>query len=83
MIMNHETHLRLSDIYASAYLISQGAQLESTEKESDGRMHFLLRRTEGMDELLQAYWSNSPVEVVPAQLYSSLKFLKSIIHSQK
>ena len=80
--MNHETHLDTADIYVSAYLISQGAELDGTERTPDGRVHFHLRRIEGMDKLTQVYWSNKPTSVVPAQLFSALKFLKSIIHSQ-
>ena len=81
--MDQQTHLDSTDIYVSAYLISQGATLDGTERTPDGRVHFHLRRVDGMDELLQAYWSNKPVSVVPSQLYGSLKFLKSVIHSQK
>ena len=81
--MQPETHLDQTDIYAAAYLLSQGAQLDGTERTPDGRIHFLLRRMEGMDDLLQAYWSNSPVSVIPAQLFSSLKFLKSVIHANR
>lgn len=82
MHMQPSTHLDLSDLYAASFLVSQGAQLEGTERTPDGRVHFLLRRMEGMDELLQTYWQNTPVPVVPAQLYSSLKFLKSVLHSR-
>ncbi|TSC58084.1 MAG: hypothetical protein Greene041619_773 [Candidatus Peregrinibacteria bacterium Greene0416_19] len=82
LILMNQEYLELTDIYAAAFLISQGVQLEGTERSSDGRVRFILRRTEGMDELLQAYWSNSPVSAVPAQLYSSLKYLKSLIHSR-
>ncbi|MAE68454.1 hypothetical protein CL635_01425 [bacterium] len=81
--MNHETHLDITDIYASAYLLSQGVELDGTERTPDGRVHFHLRRIEGMDELMQVYWSNKPTPVVPAQLYASLKFLKSVIHSER
>ena len=80
--MHISSHLDLSDLYATAWLISQGAQLEGTERTPDGRVHFLLRRTEGIDELLQSYWQNTPVSVVPAQLYSSLKYLKSLLHAR-
>ncbi|MFH0851712.1 MAG: hypothetical protein V1876_03100 [Candidatus Peregrinibacteria bacterium] len=80
--MQPSTYLDLSDLYVASFLVSQGAQLEGTERTPDGRVHFLLRRMEGMDELLQAYWSNSPVSVVPAQLFASLKFLKSVLHAQ-
>ena len=81
--MHQETHLDITDIYAAAYLVSQGAELDGNERTPDGRIHFLLRRMDGMDELVQAYWSNSPVSVVPAQLFSSLKFLKSVIHANR
>lgn len=72
----------LSDVYATAWLVSQGTQLVGTERAPDGRMHFLLRRMEGVDELLKAYWQNTPIPVVPAQLYGSLKYLKSLLHSR-
>jgi len=81
--MQNSSHIDLTDLYATSFLISQGAQLEGTERTPDGRVHFLLRRMEGTDELLETYWKNVAVPVVPAQLYSSLKFLKSIIHSQR
>ncbi len=81
--MNHKTHLDLTDIYAAAFLVSQGVQLDGSERQSDGKVHFLLRSSEGLDEMLQSYWSNSPVSVVPAQLFSSLKFLKSVIHANR
>ncbi len=80
--MSTATHYDSTDIYVTAFLVSQGAELNGTERSPDGRVHFLLRRVEGMDELLQAYWSNKPVPVVPSQLYGSLKFLKSVIHSR-
>lgn len=83
MHMQPTTHLELSDLYAASFLISQGAQLEGTERSLDGRVHFHLRRMEGMDELLQTYWQNTPVPVVPAQLYASLKYLKSLLHSRR
>ncbi len=82
MHMHISPHLDLSDLYAASFLVSQGAQLEGTERTPDGRVHFLLRRTEGLDELLQSYWQNTPVSVVPAQLYSSLKYLKSLLHAR-
>jgi len=81
--MSNETHLDQTDIYVAAFLLSQGGQLDGTERTPDGRVHFLMRRMEGMDELLQLYWSNKPVAVIPAQLFSSLKYCKGIIHSQK
>lgn len=81
--MNHATHLDLTDIYACAFILSQKGQLDGTKRASDGRVHFLLRHMEGMEELLQTYWSNRPVSVVPAQLFSSLKFLKSVIHADR
>lgn len=80
--MSAPTQYDSTDIYVTAFLISQGAELEGTERSQDGRVHFILRRVDGMDELLQAYWSNKPVAVIPSQLYGSLKFLKSVIHSR-
>lgn len=82
MKMQPSTHLDLSDLYVAAYLVSQGAQLEGTERAPDGRVHFHLRRMEGMEDLLQMYWQNTPVPIVPAQLFSALRYLKSLLHSK-
>ena len=82
MLMSNDSQLNLTDIYLSAFLVSQGAQLETTKRDPDGRIHFFLRGMEKMDELQRAYWSNTPVAVVPAQLFASLKYLKGLIHSR-
>ena len=78
--MSPQHRFESSDIYLSSYLLSQGARLQGVERDKE-RMTFLIVREEGLDELLKAYWSNEPVTVIPAQLYASLKFLKSLLYS--
>lgn len=81
--MSPQQRFESSDIYLSAYLLSQGATLEGVRRGADNKVTFLLQRESAFSDLLTAYWSNEPVSVVPAQLYASLKFLKSLLYSNR
>ena len=83
MQMNPQSHFESADLYLCAFLVSQGARLDGTTRDPRERVFFSLRREEGMDELLQQYWSNQPLLLTPSQLFSALKHLKSLIHSQR
>ena len=81
--MNSQLRFESSDIYLSAYLVSQGAKLEGVERDKDNRMVFLIGREDNLDSLLRDYWSNEPVTVIPSQLFAGLKFLKSLLYSSR
>lgn len=70
-----------TDIYLCAYLVSHNVRLRGVERDHNGRAHFYLESNEGLDALVQRYWSGKPVPVIPAQLFAALKHLKGLLHS--
>ena len=70
-----------TDIYAASFAISQGARMEGCDRSDPRRVIFLLEKSPKLDGLLDTYWSGTPVEVVPSQLFASLKHLKSLVYS--
>jgi hypothetical protein len=77
-IKNYQT----SDIYTCAYLLAQGIALRGCERQPDGRLVFHFDKTADIDGLLRRYWSNEPIPIVPAQLFSALRHLKSLLHAR-
>ncbi len=73
-LSHHET----SDIYLAAYLLSQGATFVICRRVGLRRNIFSFVADESFHELLRLYWRQQPMSLVPAQLFDSLRRLKSI-----
>lgn len=83
MTMNPHDRFDSSDIYLCSYLVARGAVLDGVERETTGKVRFLLHAETraALDEWVRLYWSNEEVLLVPSRLLSSLKHLKSLLHS--
>lgn len=52
------------------------------DKSNPQKAEFLFKREEGLDELIQNYWSNS-LKVSPLAYFQQLKVIKSRLYEQK
>lgn len=65
-----------SDPYLGSFLLSQDAKLVSYEHVGPRRVVFRFLADLRMHGLLRVYWGNTPVPIVPAQLFASLREIK-------
>lgn len=70
----HET----SDIYLACFLLSQGATFDHCERVGLRRNKFYFLADDTLHRLLRLYWMNTPMTLVPNQLFAALRQLKSL-----
>lgn len=70
----HET----SDIYLAAFLLSQGAKFVRCRRVGLRRNEFTFVADAKLHHLLRRYWLHEPMTLVPAQMFMSLRRLKSL-----
>jgi hypothetical protein len=67
---------KTTDVYLSAFLLSEGAKPEGRTRLAPKRVEFRFRADERLHELLRLYWRGRPLLVVPARLFGALRTLK-------
>jgi hypothetical protein len=67
---------KTTDVYLSAFLLSEGAALQGRTRLAPKRVEFRFRADERLHELLRWYWRGQPLPLVPARLFASLRTLK-------
>lgn len=68
------------DLGLCATLASLGHELFCLDKTSPGRVKFIFKRTENMDELVNEYWSGK-LQVSARVMFDNIKMLKNRIYS--
>jgi hypothetical protein len=66
-----------SNVYLASFLLCQGADFLGFERPSRRRFVYRFGADEKLHELLRLYWSVTPINLVPAVLFDSLRRLKS------
>lgn len=69
------------DLGLSAALVSVGFSLVSLDRENLRKVQFVFRRSEGMDELVDAYWADR-LEVKARTYFDATKMLKNRLYSE-
>jgi len=69
------------DLGCSAALVSAGFSLVSLDRENLRKVQFIFRRSDGIDEFVDAYWADS-LEVRARTYFDALKMLKNRLYSE-
>ncbi|KKR24021.1 MAG: hypothetical protein UT53_C0001G0010 [Candidatus Yanofskybacteria bacterium GW2011_GWD2_39_48] len=69
------------DLGVSAALISAGFELLSLNKENPHKSLFVFRRTDGIEEVVDLYWSDR-LDIKARSFFDSIKACKNRIHSE-
>lgn len=75
------SHFSTFDLGLSAALISVGFSLVSLDRENLRKVQFTLRRGDGMDAVVDAYWADR-LEVKARTYFDTLKMLKNRLYSE-
>ncbi|MBU1124117.1 hypothetical protein KJ652_06055 [Patescibacteria group bacterium] len=75
--------LQISDLPQATFLYASGVPLVGIEKINENRKAFCFERTDGTEELLMSFASGREILIVPSQLLSSYKHLKSLLWNQR
>lgn len=77
---DNEHFLYTFDLGLSAALISTNFSLSSLERGELSKTRFVFRRSDGMDEVVDAYWADR-LEVKARTYFDALKMLKNRLYS--
>ena len=69
------------DLGCSAALVSAGFSLVSLDRENLKKVQFIFRRSDGIDEFVDAYWADR-LEVKARGYFDALKMLKNRLYSE-
>ncbi len=69
------------DLGLAAALICTGFELVSLGRENPRKVRFLFRRSDGIDEIANNYWSDR-LEVKARAYFDALKMLKNRLYSE-
>lgn len=78
--LNENDYFHTSEFYLVAFLRFINYPIEATEKDSDGRITFIIPRDGDLDNAIQQYWSKE-ASVDPLGFGNAIKEVKSWIHS--
>ncbi len=82
MQMEHEKDLyRVSDLALASTLLCLGCRLWATDRSDERRVSFVFERNEGLDEILENYWTGQ-LRVEPVAFFSAVKQAKNRIYSE-
>lgn len=71
-----------TDLGLCSFLVLMGHSVKFLEK--NGRQGtFFFERSQGLERLVEAYWSRRSVEIIPAGLFEIAKHLKSRVDSYR
>ena len=74
------SEFRTSDLYFAAYLRTAAVEMTKTERDPDGKVHFVFDTSIANIEELKQGWFSSTARV-PANTYAyNIKSLKSLCH---
>lgn len=73
-------HTRTHDLGLAAALVSCGFGLHATERDENGRLCFVFRKTNETAEAIDAYWADT-LDVKALTFSHSLKNLKNRIYA--
>lgn len=74
--------VRINDLGLAAALVSCGIEMQTTERDADGRAHFVFLQTVELDHNIDDYWSDT-LNVKARKLIDNTKMLKSRIYSKQ
>ena len=74
-----ENYYQTTDL-ALAAVLSLTFPLDSVDKTNPAKAHFIYKRSEGLDQLIEAYWKQE-IKVEPQLYFQSLKVLKNRLYS--
>jgi len=70
-----------SDLSLVSALQLHGYQIEAMDRNNPDKVIFVIRRNEGLDNLIQAFWSRS-LKVEPLAYFESMKSIKARLYQQ-
>ena len=79
MITITNKYFRHADLHLICALVTLGFTIDSTDKSDPQRVIFSIKRTEGLDEAVEAYW-NDQLRLNPKEYATNLKHLKTRIY---
>jgi hypothetical protein len=71
-----------SDLNLSCVLLSLGYSLDSIDKTSPSKAKFLFVRSDGLDDVIQAFWARA-LKLEPLSILTNLKILKNRLYSNE
>ena len=77
---DHKYFFYTFDLGLAAALVTTNFSLISLDRSNLQKVQFVFRRSDGMDEAVDAYWANR-LEVKARTYFDSLKMLKNRIYS--
>lgn len=77
--MKENDFFKSSDLSLIAALQLYGYLIDSMDKSNSEKIVFVIKRNDGLDSLIQAFWSRS-LRVDPLSYFESLKNIKSRIY---
>lgn len=81
--MTHTTAdlFRTFDLGLAAALVATGNAVDTLDRSNPSRVQFVFKQTNQLDEMIQAYWANTPIDLAPQVYFNALKGLKNQIYS--
>jgi hypothetical protein len=79
---DHSNFLYSFDLGLATALITAGFSLVSLDRKNLHKSQFIFRRSDGMDEVVDAYWADN-LEVKARKYFDTLKMLKNRLYSSE
>lgn len=73
-------HTRTHDLGLAAALVSCGFRLHATDRDENGRLYFVFKKTDETTEAVEAYWADT-LDVKALTFSHNLKNLKNRIYA--
>jgi len=81
-LLNEEDFFETQELLLASIIHHYGYTIEATNRINPKKVAFLFRRNKELDELIQSFWKQG-LRVEPVALWSSLRFIKSLLKSNR
>jgi hypothetical protein len=78
-ILKENNFFRTNELSLAATLQSMGYEIDSVEKNNDGKATFLVRRDSELDDAVRLFWLRR-LKIDPLSFFESLKIIKSLLY---
>lgn len=72
---------RTFDLGLAAHLVATDCRLHSLDRSNPSRAQFVFEQDKHLDDMIQAYWANTPLRLASQVYFNALKSLKNQIYS--
>jgi len=78
-----ENKEKISDLGLATLLLTLQYELVGLERADEKRINFIFNRSDGFDEAVSNFWSNTEISISVQALFNNNKLLKNRLYSIK